>query len=440
MNHHLCDRVAGRLALWVTAALAIAASCALADDWPQWRGPNRDGVWRETGLIAAFPGPRLEPVWRVPVSNGYSGPTVAKGRVYVTDRLDAPVEMERVLCFNAVTGEAIWTQAYECAYRRVGYPDGPRASVTIADGLAYALGTMGHLRCLDATTGAVVWKKDPGADYEISRPIWGLAAAPLVEGDVLIAQVGARPGGCIMAWDRRTGVERWRALDDEASYSAPVVVDQAGQRVLICWTGDHVAGLNPATGEVHWKYATPRQKEVINVPTPVVEGDRLFLTSFYDGSYMLRLRQATVAVASIWQRRGKNERRTDALHAMISTPLILGDYIYGVDSYGQLRCLKADTGDRVWEDLTAVPEARWATIHMVRNGEQVWMLNECGELIIARISPAGFHEISRTHLIDPTPGQLSRGSGVCWSHPAYANRHVFARNDNELVCTNLAAE
>ena len=427
-----------RLSKAIFLAAACMAARAPAGDWPQWRGAERDGVWQETGIVEKFAGPQLKLAWRAPISNGYSGPTVAEGRVYVTDRVTQPLEQERVLCFDAATGAPVWTHAYECVYEEVGYRDGPRASVTIANGLAFALGTMGHMRCLDAATGTLVWKKDPGLDYEIALPIWGIAAAPLAEGALVIAQLGARPDACIVAWDQRTGEERWRALNDDASYSAPIVIEQAGERVLVCWTGAHVAGLNPATGEVHWKYATPPKKEILNVATPVAKGGRLFLTAIYDGSYMLRLRQDVLAVETLWRRQGKDERHTDALHAMISTPLIQGDYVYGVDSYGELRCLEAETGDRVWEDLTAVPKARWGTIHMVRNGGRIWMFNELGELIIAELSPGGFREISRAKLIARTDGQLSVRGGVCWSHPAYAGKCVFARNDVELVCASLA--
>jgi hypothetical protein len=128
------------------------------------------------------------------------------------------------------------------------------------------------------------------------------------------------------------------------------------------------------------------------------------------------------------------------LHSVISSAILDGDYLYGVDSYGELRCLDANTGERIWESLKAVPKARWSTIHMVRNGDRVFMFNERGELLIARLSPQGFDEISRAKLIDPTPEQLDRHGGVCWSHPAFANKCVFARNDKEIVCANLAAE
>lgn len=426
--------------LFLGLTVTFANGLIFADDWPQWRGLNRDGVWHETGVLEKFDGPQLPIKWKAKLSNGYSGPTVAKGRVYVTDRVEEPSPMERVLCFDEQTGKELWTHDYACVYKSVGYPDGPRASVSVADGLAYSLGTMGHLRCLDAATGELIWNKDPGSDYDIKKPIWGITSAPLVDNDLVIVQLGARPDACIVALDRLTGDEVWRALEDEASYSAPVIIEQNDTRVLVCWTAANVAGLNPATGEVYWAYDTPAAKMVINVPTPVFDGNRMFLTSFYDGSYLFRLGQDSVSIENIWQRRGRNERKTDALHSTISTPIIDGDYIYGVDSYGQLRCLNASNGDRIWEDLTAVPEERWATIHMVRNGEKIWMFNDQGELIICTLSPEGYNEISRTKLISPTKGQLDRGDGVAWSHPAYANKHIFIRNDNELVCASLAAE
>ena len=426
----------------LVTVVAVAASVPRlsADDWPQWRGPTRDDVWRETGLLEELPGPQIPIRWRAPIGSGYSGPTVAAGRVYLTDRLTEPRAAERVHCFDWQSGRSLWTFSYDCPYQGVGYTAGPRASVSIAGGRAYALGTMGHLHCLDAASGKLLWRKQPGVDYEVRVPIWGIAAAPLADRDLLIVQLGAAAGACIVALDAATGAERWRALDDGASYSAPIIIQQAGRRVLVCWTGANVVGLDPAGGKVFWKHPFPPARMVINVPTPVVCGDRLFLTGFYDGALMLKLRQNELGVEQLWRRHGANERQTDALHAMISTPYMEGDYVYGVDSYGQLRCLDARTGDRVWENLTAVPKARWATIHMVRNGPRTWMFNERGELLIGTLSPRGFQEISRAKLIEPTTGQLGQRGGVCWSHPAFAYRHVFARNDRELVCASLAAK
>jgi outer membrane protein assembly factor BamB len=419
--------------------LASTFGFAFADDWPQWRGPNRDGVWAETGVITQFGAPAIPRKWTVPIASGYSGPTVAQGRVYVTDREVEPQQVERIHCFDWQTGRTLWTYSYPCPYESVGYTAGPRAAVSIEEGRAYALGTMGHLHCLDAARGTLLWKLVPGARYNVRVPIWGCASAPLVDGDLVIVQLGAE-GACLVAFDKQTGEEKWRALDDPASYSAPIIIRHAGQRVLVCWTGANVVGLEPATGKVYWKYPFPPRRMVINVPTPVVAGDRLFVTAFYDGSLMLKLRPDELSVEQVWRRRGASERETDSLHAMISTPYLEGDYVYGVDSYGELRCLDARTGDRIWEDLTAVPKARWATIHTVRNGGRMWMFNERGELTIGTLSPQGSQEISRAQLIAPTTDQLEQRGGVCWAHPAYAYKHVFARNDKELVCADLSAE
>jgi outer membrane protein assembly factor BamB len=411
----------------------------LADDWPQWRGPTRDDVWKETGIVEKFTAAQIPIRWRAAVGGGFSGPTVAAGRVCLTDYQAEPNPVERVLCFDWKTGQRLWDFSYDCDYGRVGYASGPRAAVSIDDGCVYALGTMGHLHCLNAATGKVLWKKLPGEDYKVRTPIWGIAASPLVDGDLVIVQLGAE-GACLVALNKKTGAERWRALDDRASYSAPIVIQQAGRRVLVCWTGDNVVGLDPASGKVFWQYPFKPAKMVINVPTPVVSGDRLFLTGFYDGSLMLKLMQDELQVEKVWRRQGASEQKTDALHAMISTPYMEGDYVYGVDSYGELRCLDARTGDRNWEDLTAVPKNRWATIHMVRNAGRMFMFNDRGELVIGTLSPHGFHELSRAKLLVPTGDQFKARGGVCWSHPAYAYKHVFARNDRELVCASLVAE
>jgi outer membrane protein assembly factor BamB len=422
----------------IVCLLTASLQLCVADEWPQWRGPQRDGVWRETGIIEEFDQPQLEIRWRAPIASGYSGPTVSGGRVFVSDRLVEPKQVERVHCFDAQTGSNLWTHSYQRNYVNVGYDAGPRASITIDGDRAYSLGAMGDLFCFDAGSGQVLWKKDCLREYNIEMPIWGIAASPLVEKDLLITQIGGE-GACLFAFDKATGKEKWRALDDRASYSAPIIIQQAGRRVLVCWTGDNVVGLDPATGKPHWKYSFKPNKMVINISTPVLEGNRMFMTAFYDGSLMLKVHPDKLAVEKIWRRQGDDEKRTDALHSIIATPYFEGDYVYGVDSYGELRCLEAATGDRIWESQEATPKARWSNIHMVKNGDRMFMFNERGELIIARLSPKGYQEISRAKLIEPTLDQLrERRGGVAWAHPAYAYKHVFARNDKELVSASLA--
>lgn len=426
-------------AILTNLLIVLVTTATIADDWPQWRGPSRDGVWRETGIIDQFPSEQLALSWRVPISSGYSGPTVAAGRVYVTDRLVEPRQVERILCFDAQSGTMLWSHEYDCEYS-ISYEAGPRASVSVDHGVAYALGAMGHLHSLDAKTGKVLWKKDLNADYKIRMPIWGIAASPLIYDDHIILQIGGSGNSCIIALDKKTGAERWSALDDRACYSAPILVQQNSHDVVVCWTGDSVAGIDPSQGKVHWRIPWAPRNMPIGISTPIVKGNQVFMTSFYDGSLMLKLSETDLTAKKEWQRVGRDEKNTDALQSIISTPLFVDDHLYGVDSYGELRCLDPDSGDRIWEDQTATPRARWSNIHFVTNANRVWMFNEVGELIIATLSPQGFHEISRAQLIDPTLAQLRQRNGVCWAHPAFANRHIFVRNDKELVCANLASE
>lgn len=421
--------------------LFVIAGFAGADEWHQWRGENRAGVWKETGIIEAFEGSEIPIRWRVPISSGYSGPTVADGRVYVTDKLMKPKQVERVHCFDWETGDKRWSYTYDCVYK-IDYAAGPRATVTVHGGLAYALGAMGHLHCFDAATGEVVWKKDLNTEYNIEMPIWGIASAPLVEGEHLIVQIGGTPEACIVAFDRKTGEEKWKAVDDTASYSAPIIITHAGQRVLICWTGNNIAALDPETGTVHWLYSFPSTRWEIGIATPIFYEGELFFTNFYEGSLLLKFAPNSLDVELGWHRTGKDERHTEAIQTTMSTPVRVGDYIYGVDSYGELRCIDARNGERIWEDLSAVPTARWSTIHSVKHlaasENRVWMFNERGELLITDLTPEGLNIISRANLINPTRDQLNRRGGVTWAHPAYAYKHVFARNDEELICANLA--
>jgi outer membrane protein assembly factor BamB len=443
----------GRTIAVVTAAVLLATA-AQGDDWPQWRGKNRDGVWRESGIVEKLPEGQIPIKWRAEIGSGYSGPTVAGGRVYLMDRVTEPSQQERVLCFDAKNGKPVWSYAYDAIYR-IQYTAGPRASVTIDEGRAVALGAMGHLHCFDAASGSILWKKDLDEDYQIRMPIWGIACSPLVEKDLVIVVAGGE-NACLVAFDKTTGRERWKSLDDRAQYSSPIVVDQAGKRVLVYWSGDNVVGVNPQTGEEYWKQPMKPVQMPIGAATPVSDGSRVYVSSFYDGSLMLGLREDKPSAEEIWRKRGRDEQHTDALHCMISTPVLDGDYIYGVDSYGELRCLNAKTGERIWESLEATPKARWSNIHIVRHepagaslgetrlrggrSDRYAMFNERGDLIFARLSPRGYEELSRAKLIEPTTVQLGQRGGVCWSHPAYADKHVFARNDKELVCASLAEE
>ncbi len=418
---------------------------AVGDDYPQWRGANRDGVLTETDLVEELPQGNLPRLWSVEVGSGYSGPTVAKGLVYLTDRGigEEESEVERVLCYNAADGALVWSHTYEAKYNdeqyNIGYKAGPRAAVTIHDGKAYSVGARGYLKCFDANGGKLIWERDLARDYSVRMPIWGITAAPLIYKDLVIQITGGSNGACVVALDRKTGAEKWTALDERAGYSAPILIRQGQQDVVVCWTGESVTGLNPITGETHWTFPMKPRNMPIGVATPVVAGEHLFVSSFYDGSMLIELDLSRPAAKQVWRRIGQSEKNTDSLHCMISTPIIKGKYIYGVDSYGELRCLDLITGDRIWESLDAVPRARWATIHTLSDGDREIMLNDQGELLITNLNPKGFEERSRTKLLDPTLKQLPRRNGVTWAHPAIANGVIFARSDKELVAASLKA-
>jgi outer membrane protein assembly factor BamB len=312
--------------------------------------------------------------------------------------------------------------------------------VTVNNDRAYCLGAVGHLHCFDAARGTVLWEKNFVTDFHAQVPRWGFACAPLVEGPLVIVISGGRPRASVMALDARTGAVRWAALDDAISYSSPMIVEQAGKRIVVCWTAKRIVGLDVATGKLLWEYPYEFRRWCDGIITPVRSGNRLFISSFTEGSLMLRLAADRPAVEKIWRRLGRDERYTDSLHSLMCQPYLAGEYIYGVDSYGQFRCLETAMGDRVWENLKVTSQARWGSAHMVLQGDRTWIFNDRGELIIARLSPKGFEELSRSKLLRPTRGQLNRGEGVTWSPPAFANKHVFNRNDEELVCASLAAD
>jgi outer membrane protein assembly factor BamB len=293
------------------------------------------------------------------------------------------------------------------------------------------------LHCFDAASGKIIWKVDGLKQYDAGIPVWGLASSPLIEEDLLIVQMGGRPDACLVAFDKNTGKEAWRALRDKASYSAPIVLEQGGKRVLVCWTGDNLAGLDPATGKVYWKIPFIRKKGIINIATPVYDPPYIFLSSFWDGSMLVRLDQDTQGAELVWKRSGESERDTDALHCCISTPVIQDGYVYGVDSYGEFRCLDLMTGDRIWTDNTLVPYGRWANAHFVRQGEKIWAFNERGELILGTLSPSGFNDLGRVQLVKPVYVTPNPRGGVNWAHPAFTGRMIYARSDAKLVCYKL---
>jgi len=434
--------------LWV-----LAGNTLFADDWPQWLGPRRDSVWRESGIVEKFPtnGPPVH--WRASIGGGYAGPIVADGRVYVTDRQLAPGTSnpadpfdhgvkrggERVLCLSEADGQVLWKYEYECPYT-ISYPAGPRVAPMVSQGKVYTLGAEGNLCCLAEADGKLLWSHDFKKDFGIKAPMWGFAGHPLLDGNRLICLAGGA-GSTVIAFDKDTGKEIWRALSaEEPGYCSPIIYEAGGQRQLILWHPEAANGLDPETGTVYWSVPF-KSRAGMTLATPRKLGDQLFFTAFYSGSLMLRLDSAKPAAAIAWRTLKMNEKDTTHLNAVMCTPFLEDGYIYGVCSYGQLRCLKMETGERVWETFQATTSGepvRWANAFIVKNGDRFFLFNEKGDLIIAKLSPRGYEEISRAHLLEPTNKDCGRP--VVWSHPAFANRRVYARNDKEIICADLALQ
>lgn len=437
------------------AVLLLLPSAVLADDWPQWMGPKRDGIWREDGILAKFPDGGPKRLWSTPIGGGFSGPSVAKGRVYVMDRQgeklakgkEAPMKgglpgKERVLCLDAAHGKILWKHEYDCPYR-VLYPSGPRTTPTVHEGKVYTLGAMGDLYCLDAEKGTVHWSKNLLEEYRTRPPLWGYANHLLVDGNAVFTLAGGKETkDCsVVALHKDTGKELWRALTvEEVGYAPPILIEAGGKRQLIVWHTEAINSLDPETGKVYWAEKFPEDDPVrpaITAATPRHVGDLLFVSSPHHGSLMLRLDKERPAATVLWCGKSKDLTKPDGLHALMNSPIVLGEHVYGICTFGELRCLEALTGKRLWEHKTAERKAVGPTTFLIPQGDRVFLLSDQGDLIISRLTPMGYEEIDRAHLIEPT--LHSRGRDVVWSHPAFANRCIYLRNDEEIVCISLKA-
>lgn len=441
-----------RQSLLVLTLLSIViAGPAMADDWPQWMGLDRNDDWRETGIIQAFPESGPVFLWRKPINGGFSGPAVADGRVYVTDYVrssgdDKPAPTrrnqlqgrERVLCLDAVTGEEIWHYDYECNYT-VSYPAGPRCTPTVEGGRVFTLGAMGDLYCLDAVTGSVIWSKNLPDKYDAPLSLWGYAGHPLVYNDLLICMAGGE-NSAVVALDKTSGNEVWSALTTpEIGYSPPTLIDAGGVEQLLIFHGQSLNSLNPENGQLYWSEPLKTAFSMA-IMAPRKSGDFLFAGGHNGRSIGLKLDSSHPAVTKLWQ-----GSKTLGLAPVSGTPFVEDGIAYGVDGSGLFRAINVATGERLWatsKPVNGVDNQRRgpkeAATFVTRNGNRFFIFGENGDLVIARLSPERYEEVSRTRLVDPVGVGLGRN--VVWSHPAYADKCVFARNDQEIVCVSLASD
>jgi outer membrane protein assembly factor BamB len=420
-----------------------ATEATRADDWPQWMGPKRDNVWREEGILEKFPkgGPKV--LWRAPLAGGYSGPAVVGDKLYITDyttkdKLDEgnfnrkeSSGVERVACLDATSGKQIWEHKYPVKYG-ISYPNGPRCTPTVDGDKVYVLGAEGNLFAFEAATGKIVWQKELKTEYKTKSALWGYASHPLVDGNKLICVVGGE-GSHTVAFDKSTGKELWRSQDSvEQGYVPPSIIEYAGVRQLLLPRPDGISSVDPETGKRHWVAPYSATNGSI-IMTPILIGEYLYVAGYQTKNLLLKLGKDKPTAEVVWQ-----DKRKHGLSPVNVQPFAVGDVIYGYDESGLFYAVKIPTGERLWETSQPVSEKTLpsATAFIVKNGENFWFFTEKGDLVIGKLSPKGYEEIDRAHVIEPTATCFGRP--VVWSNPAYANKKAYIRNDKEIICLDLS--
>jgi outer membrane protein assembly factor BamB len=399
--------------------LILLAIFAWAEDWPRWRGVRGDGTWQGPKLPEQWPvkGPKKK--WSRPIGGGYAGIAVVGSRVFTMDRVAPPANTpdadgtERILCLDAETGEPRWTHSYPVRYGDLGgYGNGPRAMPTIHEGKVYTFGAVGHVHCLDAATGKVIWTRDMVKECQAKVPMWGYASSPVIDGDRVLIHAGAEPDGCLVALDRHTGKELWRSGTDPAGYCTPVLIDAPSGRQIILWTPEHIHGLDAATGKPLWKVPY-KITYGVSIATPIYQEGLVFISGYWDGSKTIQLGDKPTDMKLVHE-----DRR---LCGLMAQPLYRDGYVYLLDKKSGLVCVELKTGKRLWEDHRLTPPGRnpHASIVWLGDGDRILLLNSTGELILARINPSGYQEQSRKKIL----------SQEVWSHPGFAGNYIYVHSD-----------
>lgn len=398
-----------------TVVLALLAASAVtplvADDWPQFRGPQRDGISGETGVLRSWPegGPRV--VWDVPLGSGYSAISVYKGRLFTMFGRDGD---EIAAAFDAATGAELWHRRIDAEWKdRMG--DGPRATPTVDDGIVYVLSARGQLAALNAGDGAPVWSRDLVADFGAKPPRWGMAASPLVEEDLLLVAAGGSAAS-LVALNKKTGKTVWTSFEDKAGYAAPLALTVGAQRLVVFFTASHLVAVAPRSGQLLWR-DTWKTSYDVNAAIPVfVAPDRVFVSSGYDvGGAMLRIlaRDDGVEVETLWKNREMKNQFSSSVHH--------DGYLYGFDD-GTLKCVDVTTGERRWR------ERGFGHGSLIFVDGHLFVLGDEGTLALVRATPEGHDERARTALF----------RGKSWTAPAFAGGRLYARDEKRMVALDVS--
>jgi outer membrane protein assembly factor BamB len=413
--HVICRAGVGLLLTLTTNGVIDAqAPAAQTASWPAYRGELRDGIY-PWPIRLVWEG--LTPIWKKPVGGGRASFAVAGGRAFTIEQRK---DDEVVAAYDVQTGREIWKDAWRARFNSKlmglwGGGEGPRSTPTWHEGLVYALGGRGELRCLDAATGKLVWRTNILTDAGADNLTWGMAGSPLVTGDAVIVQPGGPKGRSVAAYDRRTGKKLWTALDDKTAYASPMLVTVGGVTHLAIVNSDRLVGLSLDRRDVLWEFPWSTGHDA-NATQPIVIGDnRVFYSSGYGtGAVVIELTKSgdRFAVRQVWKNiKMKNRQSTSVLH---------DGFIYGLDE-GILACLDAATGDLKWKG------GRYGHGQVLLASGHLVITTEEGDLVLVAASPEKLQELARVPAVD----------GQTWNVPALADGILLVRNTKEMAAFDL---
>ncbi len=397
---------------------SLLCSCTLsASDWPQILGPNRNGIY-EGGLADDWPISGPETVWKMNVGEGFAGPVVADGKLILFHRID---DQEMVEARDAKTGTPIWKQGYSTSYRDMfGFDHGPRAIPTISDKRITTMGAQGMVQCLDLKDGKRIWQSDLGKEHAAETGFFGLACSPLVDGGRVFLNVGGKNGAGIVCLSSEDGSLLWKATNQEASYSSPAMANLAGGQTVLIFAREGLVGLNPINGTTRFEFRwRARIRESVNAATPVVKGNRIFITASYDTGGVL-LDASGASLTSVW-------RNDKSLSSQYATPVMKDGFLYGLHGRHDfptgpvVRCAAFATGEVKWSS----PAIKPANV-MLADGHLL-ILCETGQLIRAKATSDEFMMVNRAQILGTTVR----------AYPALADGRFYARDKQRLVCVDL---
>lgn len=385
---------------------------AQSGDWPQWRGPNRDGVSKEAGLLKQWPadGPSL--IWKATgAGTGYSSLAIAGGRIYT---MGVRGEREYVIAFDVATGKELWATAHGERYKD-DRGDGPRGTPTVDGDRLYALGGNGDLSCIDTKTGRIVWAINLLQKFGGSNPNWGISESPLVIGDKVLVNAGG-PGASVIALSKKDGSLVWKSQSDEAGYSSAMPVQIGSTTQVVFFTAKRAVGVDLKDGHLLWEYAKPSNRTA-NVATPVVKGNRIFISSDYGtGGGVVEIKPDGTAQEVYFTRDMKNHH---------SSSILVGDYLYGFSS-GILTAMKFDTGEVAWKDRSV---GKGSLVYADGN---LYAFSENGVVGLIEASPTGYLEKGRF--------RIQQDSLPTWTHPVIAGGRLYIRDQNTIYAYDVRAK